>query len=105
MILRPYAPTCDSENRIASISGGSDNPEADSNLFAAAPDLLAALKSLTESAVTDSDACSICLHGTPIHLSGCTVVAAQSAIAKAEGRFAAQGDTPRVEVSGEGEKR
>lgn len=49
-------------------------------------EMLATLRDLVAAALTDSDACSICLHGTPGHLSGCTKAAAEALIAKAEGK-------------------
>jgi hypothetical protein len=69
---------------------------ANARLIAAAPDLLACLQKIAllpheHSDQGCADMCARCI--------------ADFGIAKAEGRFAAQGDTPRVEVSGEGEKR
>lgn len=44
VILRPYACTIDTENRVASISGGSDNAEADAHLIASAPTMKARIE-------------------------------------------------------------
>lgn len=44
MVLRPHAYTIDTENRIASISGGSDNPKADAELIARAPEMAAKIE-------------------------------------------------------------
>lgn len=49
-------------------------------------EMLKMLESLVSAALTDSDACSICLHGTPGHLSGCTKASAEALIAKAKGK-------------------
>jgi hypothetical protein len=63
--------------------GGTMATEADAHLIAAAPDLLAALTNFIDSAVTDSDTCAICRSDWTRHASGCAVVVALHAIAKA----------------------
>ena len=42
------------------------------------------LREMTDAALTDSDACSICLHGTPQHSSGCAKAAAEALLAATE---------------------
>lgn len=63
--------------------------EANARLIAAAPDLLAVLREVVVAAVTNEDACPICLRGLDGpqgHASGCVIPAAVAAIARAEGR-------------------
>lgn len=49
-------------------------------------ELLAALRDLVDTAITDADACAICLQDAARHASSCPVPAAAAAIAHAEGR-------------------
>lgn len=44
------------------------------------------LGAMIDSAVTDSDSCSICLHGAPGHIDGCTMVSAEALLTKLENR-------------------
>jgi hypothetical protein len=64
----------------------SEEQEANARLIAAAPDMLAACKNLIDAAVTDSDACPICIHELTDHVSGCPIEVVAEAIAKAEGQ-------------------
>ena len=54
------------------------------NLRALNAEMLAALTAMVDAALTDSDACSICLHGCPGHISGCAKASAEALLAKAK---------------------